>query len=77
MTAKQRRTLKLKSRTVGRLSGSMAAAGTKSFRLKLTAKTRRAMKKNKLRVLRPAASVTATDAEKQKATAKRKPRIRR
>jgi PKD repeat protein len=77
VTTKLRRKLKLKSRTVGKLTGSLTAAGTKSLRLKLSTKTRAAMKKRKLSSIRAAASVTATDAEQQKATAKRKVKIRR
>jgi hypothetical protein len=77
VSKKLKRKLKLKSRTVGRLSTKLTAAGTRSFRLKLTTKTRSAMKKRKLRSLKAAAAVTATDGEKQKATARRSVKIRR
>jgi hypothetical protein len=77
VTTKLKRKLGLASRTVGRLRGALTAAGTKAFRLKLTAKTRRAMRTRRLRSLRAAAAVTATDAEKQKVTARKRTRIRR
>jgi hypothetical protein len=77
ITKRLRRKLGLKSRIVARLSARLKAPGTRAFRLRLTPRAVRAMKRRKAAVIKATAAVTAVDAEKQRRTLRRSVRLRR
>jgi hypothetical protein len=78
VTRRLARRLRLgRSRTVGRATFRVTAAGTRAVRVTLTFKTRRAMRRAKLRRLATSLAVVATDAEAQRTSRRLTARIRR
>jgi PKD repeat protein len=67
--------LKLRSRRVGTVRFTLPAAGKRTASLTLSFKARRAMRRAKLRRIAATFAVVATDAEAQRATARRSVRI--